>query len=213
MGCGASVPANAKEGTPPPDSQAYGTRQPRESALEVITSDTTVRTIINVAVRAGASLVGAVGLPGAPLIAEIMSKTLELAEQATENRENCKQLVTLVLACDRALAQVNDKAVFSKCQQELAQLETALARVKDIVEKFGQGRGMLMRVMMAVQDAEEFAASHKQLLEAMTVRGSACAWAHGCMPRMLGLTMAGASNAGDVHASHSPRAAVHTNQP
>ena len=100
-------------------------------------------------------------------------QVIDAADKATDNRENCKTVVVLVLACDKALGQVPNtpagKELWGKCEQQLAALKAALEDVRLLVVRFGQERGMLMRLIMAAEDEAAFARCHKALIDAMSV--------------------------------------------
>lgn len=101
-------------------------------------------------------------------------QVIDLADKAVENRSNCKQIADLVLSCDKALGQVPEaqrQQRLGAAEAEVKRLTNAMQQARDVVEKFGHGRGMLMRLITATQDALEFESAHKGLVDAMAVSG------------------------------------------
>jgi hypothetical protein len=142
---------------------------PKESAVEA--GYARHKPILGTVLKFSAKLVEATGFPGAQAVAGLMTAVVDAANMATENIDNCKQLVVLVWACDEALAQVEPSALEQYAAQ-LQKLKDALAATRDLVVTYGQGKGMLMRLVMSARDAEKFGGCHTALTDAMAVSGA-----------------------------------------
>eukprot|EP00798_Chlamydomonas_sp_ICE-L_P004686 gene4687-14888_t len=159
MGCGSTKEAGSQVLGGAPTSTSVVSRSkplaaPKESTIEVVYAEN--QTVIG----------GAVGIVALLVIAA--------ADKATDNRENCKQLVTLVTTCDQGLGKIDGKgiAVMKDCETQLAQLKEALQSVEKLVIKFGHTRGMFLRLLMASIDEKDFAAAHKALTDALSLKVS-----------------------------------------
>ena len=125
---------------------------------------------ISIGVNLVSKLVGAVGLPGAPILAEVMAVAIELAGQASDNIEECKEVVTIIWSCDESLSQVPDRQErLRHCVKELQGLEGVLKDVCEFVQAFGRSN-TAVRVAFSGKDAERLAALRRSLNEAMLVR-------------------------------------------
>mgnify|MGYP006283993651 CR=1 FL=1 len=113
------------------------------------------------------------------MLAEVMTQAIELAEQASDNLEGCKELVAMVWSCDESLAQVPDREErLRHCEKELQRLEGALREVCEFVQRFGSAH-TAVRVLFASSDGERFASLRQALHESMTVSSGR---QHACRP-------------------------------